>query len=577
MRTILTMHLRRPLAPASAIAAACLFFSAIALPASARQSIAVEIQSAETLIAEGQYVQALATSRSAAQKAPSDHRARYYAAMSLLGLERFSEARTEADLALSLAPQEDRTSIESLIAAIDLQSVSLTAEADAEAALAAGLNARAARLFAQAFEADPSRTEAGFQAAGLYAGTLKTPVDAARILRKIEDQSPDSADRARAAGELETLAPVIRPIVDDLVRKVRSAIDSKDAAGAGKILADAEALDSSSGSIAIQRARLAAIGDDARSLEMALLELASKNADMDEAVWVLPNLSQWLEQDWLTTLLQDYKGADYVKLLIDAVDKGMLPGSTFQDCSSCPAMVVLPSGNFVMGSPSTESGRSSDEGPQRTVIIGYRLAVGKFEVTWSEWEACISDGGCRGYTPDNLPGWGKGKHPIVRVGWIDAKSYVSWLSKKTGQPYRLLSEAEWEYAARASSSTPFHTGSTISTNLANYNGSYTYGAGATGVRRAMTMPVGSFPANGFGLHDMHGNVKEWVEDCRTESYENVPSDGSAWTMEGCADRVLRGGSYADEPKDLRSANRDRTNSLSSDRRFYIGFRVAKTL
>ena len=179
------------------------------------------------------------------------------------------------------------------------------------------------------------------------------------------------------------------------------------------------------------------------------------------------------------------------------------------------------------------------------------------------------------------PGYWQGRRdPVACVSWDDAQSYVRWLSRKTGKHYRLLSEAEWEYAARAGTSGPFHTGSTISTDQANYRGTRTYGAGREGLYRESTVPVMSFPANAFGLHDMHGNVWEWVEDCEHWSYENAPWDGSPWiavneTGGNCHKRVMRGGSWLDWPWALRSAHRvpHRADSRTS----VTGFRVARTL
>ena len=250
------------------------------------------------------------------------------------------------------------------------------------------------------------------------------------------------------------------------------------------------------------------------------------------------------------------------------------PGKAFRSCEACPEMVVVPAGSFTMGSPASEEGHGNDEGPQRRVTISQPFAVGRYEVTFSEWDACVSAGGCNGHRPDD-EGWGRGRRPVMNVSWNDAKSYVAWLSRKTGKRYRLLTEAEWEYAARAGTTGPFHFGNTISTDQANYDGNYTYGPGRKGVDREKTVPVGSFPANRFGLHDMHGNVWEWVEDCRHDSYTGAPSDGSAWTTGGeCSRRVLRGGSWDDFPRNLRSAVRFRyvTGNPYDD----LGFRVART-
>ena len=301
------------------------------------------------------------------------------------------------------------------------------------------------------------------------------------------------------------------------------------------------------------------------------------------------------------------------------------PGDTFQDCTGCPKLVVIPPGSFMMGSPEEEEGRDDNEGPVHEVRIDYPLAVGMYPVTFDEWDACVSDGGCGGYEPEDKD-WGRGIRPVINVSWEDAQSYMRWLSRKTGKVYRLLSESEWEYAARAGTETPFHTGRTISTKQANYDGNFTYGtvaavgasvaaaggvlgagvvgapvAAAVGVlgtgvvgalggilsgyrdgqegqyREQMTTPVGSFEPNRFGLYDVHGNVCEWVEDCWNESYDGAPTDGSAWESEDCdcAQRLLRGGSWVSGPQLLRSAYRFRGSAGS--RNDLIGFRVARSL
>ena len=249
-------------------------------------------------------------------------------------------------------------------------------------------------------------------------------------------------------------------------------------------------------------------------------------------------------------------------------------GKEFQDCADCPLMVVVPAGSFQMGSPSGEEHRYDRDGPVHGVEISRSFAVGKYEVTFSEWDACVSGGGC-GHRPGDS-GWGRGTRPVIDVSWADAQSYVEWLSGETGEGYRLLSESGWEYAARGGTTGPFHFGSTISTDQANYNGNFTYGSGRKGVYRRETVPVGSFPANGFGLHDMHGNVWEWAEDCWHDSYASAPADGSAWTSGGdCSRRVLRGGSWNDVPWYLRSAKR--SGRPTGNRYNGNGFRVARTL
>ena len=237
-------------------------------------------------------------------------------------------------------------------------------------------------------------------------------------------------------------------------------------------------------------------------------------------------------------------------------------------------MVVVPAGSYQMGSPSSEADRADDEGPVHRVTIPRPFAVGAYEVTFAEWDACVGSGGCGGYRPDD-EGWGRGRRPVINVSWEDAQRFVAWLRQGTGHEYRLLSEAEWEYVARAGTTTPFHTGSTIATSQANYDGNYTYGNGRTGEYRKKTVLVGSFNANTFGLYDVHGNVWEWVEDCWNDSYRGAPSDGSAWERGDCRRRVLRGGSWSSRPWNLRFAYRSR---YDPGVRFYkFGFRVARTL
>ena len=227
-------------------------------------------------------------------------------------------------------------------------------------------------------------------------------------------------------------------------------------------------------------------------------------------------------------------------------------------------MVVVREGRFRMGSTSGDD----DERPVHEVTIARPFAVGVYEVTFAEWDACVSDGGCGGYRPDDA-GWGRGKRPVINVSWDDAQAYVRWLSGETGEAYRLLSESEWEHVARAGTTTRYWWGDEIGRNRANCDG-----CGSRWDNR-QTAPVGSFPANPFGLYDVHGNVWEWVEDCWNGSYRGVPADGSAWESGECGRRVLRGGSWLNYPRYLRSALRYRN---SADFRFYIiGFRVARTL
>ena len=201
------------------------------------------------------------------------------------------------------------------------------------------------------------------------------------------------------------------------------------------------------------------------------------------------------------------------------------------------------------------------------------FAVAKFEVTFAEWDACVAEGGCKHNPRDQ--GWGRGKRPVINVSWNDiGTDYLPWLSRKTGKSYRLLTEAEWEYAARAGTTTPFSTGRTITTDQANFNGNYTYRGSAKGQNRGKSVAVGSFQPNAFGLHDMHANVWEWVEDCYRNSYAGTPPTGGSAGVSGCS-RVLRGGCWSNGLVDLRSANRRR--ELPDNRSTIFGFRVGRTL
>ena len=244
------------------------------------------------------------------------------------------------------------------------------------------------------------------------------------------------------------------------------------------------------------------------------------------------------------------------------------PGTVFRDCSTCPEMVVVPAGSFMMGSPETEEDRDRDEGPQRKVTIAQPFAVGKFEMTFDEWQACVAGGGCQKNQSPSDRGWGTERRPVINVSWDHAQEYLKWLSGKTGKTYRLLTEAEWEYAARAGTTTRYSWGDDVGKGNANCNG-----CGSQWDKK-QTAPVGSFKANAFGLHDMHGNVWEWVEDCHGD-YKDAPTDGTkAPDRVGC-NRVYRGGSCYDLPGDLRAATRYGLRPENGD--YDMGFRAARTL
>ena len=286
---------------------------------------------------------------------------------------------------------------------------------------------------------------------------------------------------------------------------------------------------------------------------------------------------------------------------------GKKPGESFRDCPDCPEMVVVPPGSFMMGSPETEAGRDKDEGPQRRVTITKAFAVGRLEITQAQYAAfatatgrdtpssCFVWSGSEWKSDGNRnwrnPGFSQtDAHPVVCVSWEEAQAYVQWLSAQTGRRYRLLSEAEWEYAARAGTTTPFIWGNDPNAGCAQAN------SADKASRRwwanwmlslkdflnppcddgaILTAPAGRYARNKFGLRDMIGNATEWTEDCYNETYTGAPTDGSPWRTGDCGFRVTRGGSWVDLPQSLRSAFRNGFNPAGGDNS--IGFRVARTL
>jgi len=267
-----------------------------------------------------------------------------------------------------------------------------------------------------------------------------------------------------------------------------------------------------------------------------------------------------------------------------SVTDAIKPGTLFKDCDICPEMVVLSVGSFIMGTSKDELGHQPDEGPQHTVTFNRPFAIGVYTVTVEEWEAYVQEIGAPRRSGDTRPGRacteGKpsypygSRQPAVCLTYHDAENYVKWLAEKTGKSYRLPSEAEWEYAARAGSEGPFPF-------PVNEEGIYrinkyanTYGD-TDGFE--YTAPVGSFPPNAFGVFEMHGNVYEWTADCwHDNGYVGAPEDGSAWIKNGdCDFRQIRGSDWVDPPIFSRSGNR---NERRLDRfGDWLGFRVARDL
>lgn len=241
------------------------------------------------------------------------------------------------------------------------------------------------------------------------------------------------------------------------------------------------------------------------------------------------------------------------------------PGS--KDCDVCPEMVKIPAGSFVMGANDV----SEKEKPPHPVTFAQPFAAGRFEVTFDEWDACVRERGCKHSPGDD--GWGRGRRPVINVSWNDARQYTQWLSAKTGKTYRLLSEAEWEYVARAGVTTPLYELEKINPNQAGRFNLLILPAGLAGIKQ-QTLPVGSFQPNAFGLYDLHSNAWEWTEDCWNASYHGAPAHGAAWTSGDCSRRAVRGGAWSYR-RGWRSA--DRGGESATTRSGLIGFRVARAL
>lgn len=275
------------------------------------------------------------------------------------------------------------------------------------------------------------------------------------------------------------------------------------------------------------------------------------------------------------------------------VDSGSSPGHAFKECRNCPEMIVLPRGTFTIGSPQGEPLRRDNEARQ-TISLERAFAMSRTPVTWDQWEACVRDNWCDGYAvetalatlPNGEPNadyrdWGRGTRPVVGVSWYDAQVFVGWLNAKSGHgdAYRLPSEAEWEYGARAGTTTAFPWGDTLDHDYGNFGREEGLGGKAEGrdVWGDETSPVASFPPNGFGLYDMHGNIFEWTEDCYEADRAHTPRDGTANKDGDCHHRVFRSGTFLSNPYMQRSARRGAPYPATLRGRNYLGFRVARTL
>lgn len=291
-------------------------------------------------------------------------------------------------------------------------------------------------------------------------------------------------------------------------------------------------------------------------------------------VGIIIGLVGWINQaylkeqiNWFATMRPYMLKSVRPYVLTAQAERGLKPGDSFRECAKdCPEMIVLPAGGFTMGSPASEPYRSDSEGPQHKVTIARPFAVSKFDVTFADWDACVSVGGCEQVSDS---GMGRSMKPVINVSWDDAQRYVEWLSRMTGKPYRLLTEAEWEYAVRAGTTTAYYWGDQIGKGNADCVGC------SSKWDNQQTSPVGSFNPNAFGLFDMSGDVWQSVQDCDHENYDGAPADASAWTSGECNRRVIRGGSWFDASQTLRSANHSRVPP--GFRNGALGIRVGRTL
>ncbi len=260
-----------------------------------------------------------------------------------------------------------------------------------------------------------------------------------------------------------------------------------------------------------------------------------------------------------------------VEPLTPEIEQALRPKDSFKECEACPEMVVVPKGSFIMGTPLSEIDRYKGEDPLHQVTLARPFAVGRFTISFDEWDACLADGGCDGNKGDDK--FGRGRMPAQGISFDAAKSYLAWLSRKVGRTYRLPSESEREYFTRAGTTTAFWFGNTISSMNASYTAGTPYGHGPRGVDAKGPAVVDSYAPNPFGLYQVNGNVMEWTEDCYNKRYtEDTPTDGAPWLEGDCIKRMVRGGLWNWSADKSRSGYRD-------DNHFSTGnsFRVVRTL
>ncbi len=284
-------------------------------------------------------------------------------------------------------------------------------------------------------------------------------------------------------------------------------------------------------------------------------------------------------RDAYQAYIDAFPQGEHVTAALEAVERLTLaPGKPFRDCPLCPELRVMPVGAFRQGAADDDPLALAQERPARVVNITRPFAVGIFEVTFGQWDACVEAGGCSTRPPDN--GWGRGDRPVIMVSWNDAQEYLTWLSEKTGQVYRLPSESEWEYVARADATGPWPGDAPEQVcaygNVAGSETGFEWQHEACSDRFPVgTVPVGAHRSNKAGLFDVIGNVAEWTADCLNLSYLDAPTDGSAWTRGICSSHMTRGGSWVTGSRDIRLSAR--FNLKNGDRNDFTGFRVVREI
>jgi formylglycine-generating enzyme required for sulfatase activity len=398
-----------------------------------------------------------------------------------------------------------------------------------------------------------AKAEARAQAAENEAAKLRATQQA-----QAEAAAKDAAEKAAARKAAEAKAAAARAATEKAAARKAAEVRAAAAKAAATRAAAARATAAKTAQAKIAAEQWAA-EKEAAAREAAAREAAAQEAAAKEAAAKEAAAKETAARETATRLAAAREAAERET----RASRTLRSGTVFRDCADCPEIVWLPQGEFIMGEASTANS------PRHVVRINYMLAVGRYEVTFVEWDACVTDGGCRRRPYDS--GWGRGRQPVINVSWADAQQYSAWLSRKTGKRYRLLSEAEWEYAARAGSHARFWWGNDTGHGDANC-----YDCGSRWDRR-QAAPVGSFAPNPFGLYDMHGNVSEWVEDCYHDRYRDAPNDGRAWTLDCSASadtRIVRGGAWHSPTHTMRSAGRSAASFNYYDNR--TGFRIART-